>query len=126
MGALVHIRHLSEDDPQTISRAFAKIGWNKPVAQYLNYLTEQPAGKRVSLVAIAGGEFAGYVTVNWSPTYPGSVALNIPEIHDLNVLPEFCRRGIATRLLDQAEEIVGQQFTAVGIGVGLHPGYNTA
>ena len=125
-GQFVFIRYLREEDLQTISDAFARIGWSKPVAQYRKYLTEQPAGKRACLVAFAGPEFAGYVTVNWAPTYPGSLELNIPEIQDLNVLPTFRRRGVATRLLDEAEKLVAERFGAVGIGVGLHPGYNAA
>ena len=90
------------------------------------YLAEQSAGSRDCLVASVDRQFAGYVTVNWAPTYPGLVELQLPEIQDLNVLPRFRRRGVGTRLLDEAEALVGQRFCAVGIGVGLHPGYNAA
>jgi ribosomal protein S18 acetylase RimI-like enzyme len=122
----VHIRRLTEPDPQTIASAFAQIGWGKPIAQYRNYLAEQSAGTRVCLVAAVDEQFAGYITVNWAPTYPGFVELSIPEIQDLNVLPRFRRRGIGTRLLDEAEQMARQRCSAVGIGVGLHPGYNAA
>jgi hypothetical protein len=44
----------------------------------------------------------------------------------LNVLSTFRRRGIATRLVDAAEGLVGRRSRQVGIGVGLHPGYNAA
>ena len=120
------IRNLNEDDPATISDAFRNIGWGKPVAQYQRYLGEQKTGSRVCLVAIADGQFAGYVTVNWAPTYPGFATRKIPEIQDLNVLPGFRRRGIGTRLLDRAEEEIAQRCGMAGIGVGLHPGYNQA
>lgn len=126
MQGTVQIRPLNENDPATISDAFRNIGWDKPVAQYQRYLGEQKAGSRVCLVAIAGGQFAGYVTVNWAPTYPGFSRLKIPEIQDLNVLPEFRRRGIGTRLLDRAEQEIAQRCRIAGIGVGLHPGYNQA
>jgi len=42
------------------------------------------------------------------------------------VLTSYRRRGIATRLLDRAEAEVAPRSSAVGIGVGLHPGYNAA
>jgi GNAT superfamily N-acetyltransferase len=77
-------------------------------------------------VAAVDGQFAGYVTVNWTPTYSGFAEQKIPEIQDLNVLPEFRRQGIGTQLLDRAEEEVALRSSIVGIGVGLHPGYNAA
>jgi ribosomal protein S18 acetylase RimI-like enzyme len=42
------------------------------------------------------------------------------------VLPGFQRRGIGTRLLEEAEQLVRQGHNVVGIGVGLHPGYSAA
>jgi len=94
--------------------------------QFQRYLAEQAAGSRSCLVATVSGHFAGYVTVNWVPTYPGFVDMKIPEIQDLNVLPPFRRKEIATMLLDRAEPEVACRSDVVGIGVGLHPGYNGA
>ncbi|SRR5258708_7936097 len=122
----VQIRALSESDPETISRAFRNIGWGKPVAQYQQYFAEQAAGSRICRVATVEGQFAGYVTVNWKPAYIVFVEQEIPEIQDLNVLPEFRRKGIGTRLLDWAEEEIALRSGVAGIGVGLHPGYNAA
>jgi GNAT superfamily N-acetyltransferase len=89
-------------------------------------LHEQLAATRTCFVATVDGQFAGYVTVNWQPTYAGFADLNIPEIQDLNVLATFRRKGIASRLLDHAEAEAGRHSPVVGIGVGLHPGYNAA
>lgn len=125
-AAALQIRALGEGDPPIIAAACARVGWGKTEQQYRRYLNEQAAGVRSCLVASVDGQFAGYVTVNWKPTYPGCVELKIPEIQDLNVWPEFRRRGIASRLLDEAEALVAQRYGAVGIGVGLHPGYNNA
>ena len=58
-------------------------------------------------------------------TFP-QVALGIPEIQDLNVLPRFRRKGIASAMLDQAEAAAAERSEVVAIGVGLHPGYNAA
>ena len=120
------IRPLNEYDSAVISTAFAQMGWNKPEAQYRQYLSEQAAGTRMCFVAIVDGQFAGYVTVNWRPSYPGFSELNIPEIQDLNILRQFRKQGIASRLLDRAEAEVARISGVVGIGVGLHPGYNAA
>ena len=120
------IRLLNEQDPVGIAVAFAQMGWNKPEEQYRQYLVEQSAGTRTCLVAIVEGQFAGYVTVNWRPSYPGFSEQNIPEIQDLNVLRQFRRQGVASRLLDRAESEVARLSGVVGIGVGLHPGYSGA
>jgi GNAT superfamily N-acetyltransferase len=126
MAKSVEIRALSDDDPETISAAFKGVGAGKPLAQYRRYLAEQLAGIRVCFVANLDRQFAGYVTVNWAPTYGPFVEQQIPEIQDLNVLPEFRRKGLATRLLDRAEEEILWRSSVAGIGVGLHPGYNQA
>ena len=120
------IRLLEESDPPSIAAAFKHIGWNKPETQYQRYLHEQAAGTRTCLVATLDGLFAGYVTVNWRPTYAGFANLNIPEIQDLNVLTTYRRKGIASRLLDRAEAEAACRSGVVGIAVGLHPGYNVA
>jgi hypothetical protein len=41
---------------------------------------------------LSDGQFAGYVTVNWRPTYAGFADLSIPEIQDLNVLTKYRRK----------------------------------
>jgi GNAT superfamily N-acetyltransferase len=126
MHGLLQTRTLQDGDAAAIAAAFQCIGWKKPQAQYRRYLDEQAAGWRVCRVAFVDGRFAGYVTLNWRPTYPPFVEAGIPEIQDLNVLPEFRQQGIATRLLDEVEALAGEHSSTVGIGVGLHPGYNTA
>lgn len=52
-----------------MSVAFAAIGSGKPVDRFKRYLREQTEGRREVLVALIRAEFAGYVTVNWSPDY---------------------------------------------------------
>jgi GNAT superfamily N-acetyltransferase len=120
------IRSLNETDPEVMAAAFGTIGWVKPAALFQRYLAEQASGTRICLVAALNGAFAGYVTVNWEPAYPGFAEKKIPEIQDLNVLPCFRRKGIGTTLLDQAEAQIGCRSEIAGIGVGLHPGYNDA
>src|SRR5579862_7743156 len=122
----LQIRFLEENDPPSIAAAFTNMGWDKPEAQYRRYLREQVEGTRTCFVAIFDGQFAGYVTVNWRPVYAGFADLNIPEIQDLNVFTSYRRKGIASRLLDRAEGEAARLSGAIGIAVGLHPGYNAA
>ena len=122
----IDIRMLRSGDEDVISSAFTEMGWSKPREQYVRYLEEQARGVRECFVATVDGSFAGYVTLNWEPTYAGIAGTGIPDIQDLNVIERFRRRGIASRLLDRAERAAATRSSVVAIGVGLHPGYNAA
>ena len=122
----LQIRALEARDIPIIAEAFAAIGWDKPASQYERYLAEQDAGERPVLVAFLDGEFAGYVTVKWLSHYPAFADANIPEIADFNVLPQYQRRGIGTRLMDGAERLIAERSAVAGIGVGLIADYGAA
>ena len=120
------IRLLEIQDIQLISLSFTTIGWNKPTSLYEGYLAEQDRGERVVLVAYSDNDFTGYVTIVWQSYYPPFAEEGIPEINDLNVLPDFRRRGIASALLDEAERRIFERSRIAGIGVGMHAGYGAA
>lgn len=122
------IRRLTSADPPVIAAAFKALGWDKPVSLYERYLAEQNAEDRLVLVAETedSAEIAGYLTVVWASSYPPFAADGIPEIVDLNVLPEYRCRGIGSTLLDAAEALVATRSGIVGIGVGLSADYGPA
>lgn len=120
------IRLMGKNDPPIMSAAFAALGWSKPESQYRLYHREQEDGRRVTLVAFANGEFCGYGNVIWESSYPPFRKKAVPEISDLNVLPKFRRRGIATAIMDRAENLAFERSKVVGIGVGLYDGYGPA
>ncbi len=120
------IREMAGDIAQMISSAFSAIGWNKPRSQYDRYYEEQKAGKRIVLVAFVDGEFSGYGNIVWESGCPSFRNKGIPEISDLNVLPCFRRRGIATALMDKAEGMISERSDSVGIGFGLYADYGAA
>jgi GNAT superfamily N-acetyltransferase len=115
------IRFLELADCEPMGAAFQAMGWSKNADQFRRYHAEQEQDVRPVLVAFVGGEFAGYVTVRWTPHYSA-----FPEIQDLNVLPPFRRRGIATALVDRAEALIATRSSTVGIGVGMYPDYGPA
>jgi len=124
--APIEVRPLDAADVEALVRAFCVPGWNKSPDQYERYLVQHEAGEIECVVAWVGDELAGYLKVVWEPDYEPLRSRGIPEIQDLNVLEPFRRRGVASRLLDRAEELVAERSDVVGIGVGLHPGYNAA
>lgn len=122
------IAQLTPGDIDEIVAAFEAIGWpGKDRAQYERYTREQAAGDRVILVARTDrGEFAGYLTVKWEAGYAPFRSEGIPEIQDLNVLPHLRRQGIATALMDLAEEHEATRSPIAGLGVGLYADYGPA
>lgn len=122
----IQIREIEAGDTEIIASAFQAIGWNKPESQYLNYLKEQETGKRVVLVAFSEGKFAGYGNIIWSSSYYPFQEKGIPEVSDLNVLPQFRRKGIATAIMDRAEAIISKRSDFAGIGFGLYSDYGAA
>jgi ribosomal protein S18 acetylase RimI-like enzyme len=122
----VTVRHLEKADAAPIAAAFRAIGWNKPEAQYLRYFDEQEKGKRIVIVALTGGTFAGYVTVLWVSGYVPFSHAGIPEICDFNVLPQYRRQGIGTMLMAEAERLIAVRSAIAGIGVGMTSDYGAA
>lgn len=120
------IRFLRAEDVASIARAFQEVSWHKPASKYQHYLREQQAGRRVVPVAFVDDEFAGYLNVVWRSDYPPFQAERIPEIQDFNVLPHVRRRGIGSRLMDEAEQLIAQRAALAGIGVGLTADYGAA
>ena len=120
------IRPLEAGDIPSIAGSFAAICWDKPASQYERYLEEQQRGERLVRVAFWHGIFAGYVTVVWQSGYPPFDDAGIPEIVDLNVLPQSRRRGIGSQLLEDAERRIGERAPVAGIGVGMDSDYGAA
>jgi GNAT superfamily N-acetyltransferase len=125
-GHDVTLRPIEAPDAKRLSDAFAAIGWSKPSALFQRYLQQQATGERWVRVAELDGAVAGYVTLLWVSPDPELRRLGIPEIVDLNVLPAYRRRGIASRMMDAAEAEACGRAARVGIRVGLHSGYGAA
>jgi len=121
---MLTIAELREADITDIAKAFATL--NKTEQQYRRYFEQQQMLSRVVLVARSDGAIAGYVTVVWQSDYSPFREDGIPEIQDFNVLPDFRRRRIGSRLMEAAERLVAGRSRTCGIGVGLHHDYGAA
>lgn len=83
-------------------------------------------GQADTFLARVDGRLAGYLTIRWQANNPLFRQHNIPLIHHLGVFPQFQRRGIATRLLDTAEQLIATRASRAGITVGLFEPYGPA
>lgn len=122
----IRLCSLSEGDIPVIVQAFTAIGWNKPATIYENYLQEQEQGGRDVRVAWYRDCFAGYVTLKWKSDYPPFKAEGVPEIKDLNVLPDYRQQGIGSLLLNEVEAMAFMKSAVAGLGVGLTADYQDA
>ncbi|MEM7617849.1 MAG: GNAT family N-acetyltransferase [Pseudomonadota bacterium] len=69
----------------------------------------------------------GFGILNFEPKYSFYQKLEIPEIQDVNVLPEFRQQGIATALIESFENLARDQgMEHIGISVGLTKKYGPA
>ena len=59
----------------------------------------------------------------WRAGYTPFREAGIPESQDLNVLPQFQRRGIGSAIMDAAEALILTRSDIAGIGVGLYADY---
>lgn len=122
----IRILKLTQTHIPEIVHAFEQIGWNKSASLFDHYLHEQTKGERLAWAAFHGDTFAGYVTLKMTSCYSPFRVNGIPEINDLNVLPEYRNQGIGTKLLETAESAAFQNNEIVGLGVGLYAGYGSA
>jgi GNAT superfamily N-acetyltransferase len=122
----IQVRHMIMADASVLASAFASMSWQKPMSLFARYLAQQDQGEREVWVALVDAELAGYVTISYCPSYPPLRGSGLPEIQDLNVLPPFRRRRVASCLMDCAEQAASFRANEVGLSVGLHPGYRAA
>ena len=120
-------RDARADDVAHFNDRFALMGWSKPEGYFAGLVEAAERGELRFLAAFNElGEYIGHLKIIWQPDYPFFRDNGIPEIQDLNVLPEYRRLGVATKLVEMAEEIVVQTHDRIGIGFGLYADYGAA
>lgn len=81
----------------------------------------------VILIAEKEEQAVGFGVLNFEPRYSLYKKLGIPEIQDLNVIPEMRQQGIATALIKTFENLTRENgIEHIGISVGLNKGYGPA
>ncbi len=118
---------LEKNDFDEIVSSFKEIGWNKPKDIYEAYFREQVDDIRTVILAKDDGKFCGYVTIKWKSNYHSFAQQNIPEISDLNVLPNYRNHGIGTALINACETMAKERgYKDIGLGVGMTADYGNA
>ena len=91
------------------------------------YLAGHSEPEGVSLVAMRGPDVIGLVAILWESGYAGFRCRGIPLVHQVAVAGPFRRQGVATLLMDTAEQLARNRGIAtLGITVGLFDEYGPA
>lgn len=117
------IRLASEQDLPALEQIAAEMKARHETGYFARCLAEQAAGHRQ--LFICGSQ--GYAQLIWSPEYAPFKRLDIPEIQDVNVVPNARRQGLGEALVAHCEAAArAAGKTDIGIGVGLHAGFGAA
>lgn len=121
------IRKATRKDIPALEK-IAAASWRQQREDYFDTcFTKKEAGHRDILVFEERGVLAGYVQLVFLPIYLSFRHVDIPEIQDLNVAPDFRRRGIGQKLVEACEDAVrAKGKRGIGLGVGLHAGFGAA
>lgn len=127
-GGIV-IRKAADADVPALDTLARGMGQAHEAGYFTRCLQEQAEGRRQIFLALddATGMLAGYVQLNDYPLYAPFRRFGMPEIQDLNVLPDYRQRGIGARLVAYCEEVARAAGKAeIAISVGLHASFGAA
>ncbi|MEO3944971.1 GNAT family N-acetyltransferase [Gorillibacterium sp. CAU 1737] len=98
-----------------------------PKEYFEGWLTANREGNRLTRLVFHEGKLAGWCHLLRVSDYPSFQEEQIPEINDLVIFPEFRRKKLASRLLEELERAAAAWNCArVGLGVGLYGDYGPA
>ena len=122
----IAVQPVSDGNPESTVRFL--IEWvSDGEAEARSYLADhaEPAG--ASLIATDGFDIIGYLAIVWESNYAGFGSRGVPLVHQIAVAGLFRRQGVATLLMDTAEQLVRDRGIAtLGITVGLFDEYGPA
>jgi GNAT superfamily N-acetyltransferase len=124
---MVNIRSATLNDLPRLHAIATQMGTTHEQQYFERCLHEQGLQHRLLLAAETDDCLAGYVQMIWNPEYAPFRSFSIPEIQDLNVVPQWRGQGIGRQLVERCEQIaLDAGKTEVGIGVGLYTRFGAA
>ena len=122
----IAVQLVDEDNSESTIRFL--IEWvSDGEAEARSYLADHAEPDGASFTAMDGSDVIGYVAIVWESNYAGFRSRGIPLVHQIAVAGPFRRRGVATLLMDAAEELVRDRgIVTLGITVGLFDQYGPA
>ncbi|MGZ9097209.1 MAG: GNAT family N-acetyltransferase [Micavibrio sp.] len=123
MNAQLSTRLAGPQDAETLKALEAVLQSRSEI----NFVERLLQSGRSVMLGFIDGRAAGYAVVNWTPAYNLFARLNIPELQDLNVLPDDRGQGLGQAIVSACEELARQRGHAqMGLAVGLTRAYGAA
>lgn len=127
MVETINIRSATDKDLRILENMAQQLEMPKQKGYFARCLEEQAQGHREIFIISSAGNDAGYVIFNRVPRYKLYDTLDIPEIQDLNILPLYRKKGLATVLIKYCENLArSEEYQHMGISVGLHSAFGAA
>ena len=122
----IAVQPVGEDNSESAVRFL--IGWvSHSEAEARSYLAGHAEPEGASFVAAHGHDVIGYAAIVWESNHAGFRSRGIPLIHQVAVAGPFRRHGVATLLMDAAEQLARDRGIAtLGTTVGLFDEYGPA
>lgn len=124
--AKIHIERIAPTDLAQVVQLFIQQVYPGDPEGAHQHFSDHSEGKADTFLAWVESSLAGYLTIRWQSNNPQFRQQNIPLIHHLGVFPQFQRQGIASHLMDAAEQLIATRATQAGITVGLFEAYGPA
>lgn len=122
----IHIERVAPTELAEVIQLFTEQVYPAHPEEAHRHFAGHTQGQADTFLAWIAGSLAGYLTIRWQSNHPQFRQQNIPLIHHLAVFPQFQRQGIASRLMDAAEQLIATRATQAGITVGLFDEYGPA
>lgn len=119
----IRLKDIEEQDCERLAEVFLTKGYDESMHLYQTYLSDATVGIKDVILACSLDEIVGYVVINWQSSYEDFKEEGIPEIQDIQVLSNWRRKGIATKLMDEAEKRATNKANYCAVGVGLSEAY---
>ena len=117
---------MAERDIDRIHQCFAAQGWRKDKAVLTRYFSAQENREAFAFIAQVQDDIAGYAVLFLDSKHGPFARQGVPHICDLNVFVKHRNKGVANKILDEAEARAFEIAGKVALGVGLHDGYGAA
>lgn len=122
----IHIERVAPTELAEVIQLFTEQVYPAHPEEAHRHFAGHAQGQADTFLASIAGSLVGYLTIRWQSNNPLFQQHNIPLIHHLGVFPQFQRQGIASRLMDAAEQLIATRATQAGITVGLFDEYGPA